>query len=105
MTQLRNKVTAVPRPSSYLAPQWFVTLIFSLAMMASQFLLPSHLLAQAGSSDVLGTVTDSSGAVVVGAKVTIKDLGTSATRVATTDSNGGERTTDPVTKCAAGLGE
>ncbi len=58
-------------------------------MIAGQFLLPSHLLAQAGSSDVLGTVTDSSGAVIVGAKVTIKDLNTSATRVATTDSSGG----------------
>jgi hypothetical protein len=56
--------------------------------MAGQFLLPSHLQAQAGSSDVLGTVTDSSGAVIVGAKVTIKDLSTSAARVATTDAKG-----------------
>jgi len=64
-------------------------LFIVLSVIAGQFLLPSHLLAQAGSSDILGTVTDSSGAVVVGAKVTVKDLNTSATRVATTDANGG----------------
>jgi outer membrane receptor protein involved in Fe transport len=69
--------------------RWIAFLFIVLSVIAGQFLLPSHLVAQVGSSDVLGTVTDSSGAVVVGAKVTIKDLNTSATRVATTDSNGG----------------
>ena len=69
-------------------PRWITILFIALGVIAGQFLLPSHLLAQAGSSDVLGTVTDSSGAVIVGAKVTIKDLSTSAARVATTDAKG-----------------
>jgi hypothetical protein len=42
--------------------------------------------AQLTTADVLGTVTDSTGAVVPGAKVTIKNLGTGVT--ATTKSNG-----------------
>ena len=42
--------------------------------------------AQLTTADVLGTITDSTGAVVPGAKVTIKNLGTGVT--ATTKSNG-----------------
>src|SRR5262249_32719762 len=40
------------------------------------------------TGDVLGTVTDASGAGVAGAKVTIKNLGTGAVRVVTTGADG-----------------
>jgi hypothetical protein len=51
-------------------------------------IVPDSLHAQVGSADVLGTVTDPTGAVIVGAKVTIKNLGTAATRVATSSDKG-----------------
>ncbi len=50
--------------------------------------VPCSLRAQVGTSDVLGTVTDSTGAVVVGANVTIKNLGTAEKRSATTSDKG-----------------
>ena len=45
-------------------------------------------LAQSVSGTILGTVTDSSGAIVAGAKVTIINEGTALTRTVTSDSNG-----------------
>ena len=45
-------------------------------------------LAQSVSGTILGTVTDSSGAVVAGAKVTIINEGTALTRTVTSDANG-----------------
>jgi hypothetical protein len=51
-------------------------------------LVPCSLQAQVGTSDVLGNVTDSSGAVVVGANVTIKNLGTAEKRTAATSDKG-----------------
>ena len=44
--------------------------------------------AQSVSGTILGTVTDSTGAIVAGAKVTIVNEGTGLTRVLTADSNG-----------------
>jgi hypothetical protein len=44
--------------------------------------------AQSTFGEFVGTVKDPSGAVVAGCTVTVKNLGTSATRTATTDSNG-----------------
>jgi hypothetical protein len=44
--------------------------------------------AQVGVADILGTVTDPSGAVVQNAKVTVTDLGTAATRTASTNDRG-----------------
>ena len=44
--------------------------------------------AQSTFGEFLGTVKDPSGAVVAGCAVTVKNLGTGATRTATTDSNG-----------------
>jgi hypothetical protein len=51
-------------------------------------LTPGAALAQAVSGTILGTVTDSTGAVVANAKVTIVNEGTGLTRVVTADSNG-----------------
>ena len=48
----------------------------------------STVLAQAVTGTLLGTVTDSSGAVVTGAKVTITNEGTGFTRTANTDAAG-----------------
>ena len=45
-------------------------------------------LAQSVSGTILGTVTDSSGAIVAGAKVTIINEGTALTRTVTSDANG-----------------
>jgi hypothetical protein len=57
-------------------------------LLAILLLAPLHLLAQVGTSDVLGTVTDSSGGLIPNAHVTIKNLGTSAVRTATTSERG-----------------
>jgi hypothetical protein len=51
--------------------------------------LPNMVRAQVGAADVLGIVTDPSGAVVVNATVTVKNLGTSAIRTVNTDERGG----------------
>jgi hypothetical protein len=48
----------------------------------------STALAQSVSGTILGTVTDSSGAIVAGAKVTIINEGTALTRTVTSDANG-----------------
>ena len=48
----------------------------------------SAALAQSVSGTILGTVTDSSGAIVAGAKVTILNEGTALTRTVTSDANG-----------------
>jgi hypothetical protein len=45
-------------------------------------------LAQTNFGRISGTVTDPSGAAVPGAKVTIRDVDTQATRSLTSDSNG-----------------
>ncbi|MEO8049057.1 MAG: TonB-dependent receptor [Acidobacteriota bacterium] len=44
--------------------------------------------AQVSTADILGTVTDSSGAVLVGAKITVENPETGLTRTATSDSSG-----------------
>jgi outer membrane receptor protein involved in Fe transport len=45
-------------------------------------------LAQVSSGDVLGTVTDTTGAVINNAKITLKNLGTAATRTTTSNDKG-----------------
>jgi hypothetical protein len=59
-----------------------------LYVVALLGLLPAPTLAQTVSGTILGTVTDSTGAVVANAKVTIVNEGTGLTRVVTADSNG-----------------
>ncbi|MGH9665238.1 MAG: carboxypeptidase-like regulatory domain-containing protein, partial [Bryobacteraceae bacterium] len=44
--------------------------------------------AQISTATLVGTVTDPSGAVVVGATVQVKNIGTSITRTAATDASG-----------------
>src|SRR5664279_5005033 len=52
------------------------------------FLLASFLAAQTTSTEVLGTVTDSTGAVVPNAAITLLRIETGEKRQATTDSSG-----------------
>ena len=55
---------------------WIVQLLTGLGLAQSTF------------GEFVGTVKDPSGALIAGCKVTVKNLGTSATRDATTDSTG-----------------
>ena len=56
--------------------------------VAVLLLLSSAALAQVEKGIIAGTVTDTSGAVVVGAAVTVTGAGTNAVRTATTDGAG-----------------
>jgi hypothetical protein len=49
---------------------------------------PLMMMAQVNTADILGTATDSSGAVVPGVKITAKNAGTAAEYTAVTDSGG-----------------
>ncbi len=60
----------------------------ALCLLALTFGLAPSAVAQSVSGTILGTVTDSTGAIVAGAKVTIVNEGTGLTRVLTADSNG-----------------
>jgi Carboxypeptidase regulatory-like domain len=60
----------------------------ALCVIALSLGLAASAAAQSVSGTILGTVTDSSGATVPGAKVTIVNEGTGLTRVLTADSNG-----------------
>ena len=61
----------------------------SFALLAALFLFASGTLAQSNTDGAIGGgVTDSSGAVVPGANVMARNLGTSATATATTEGNG-----------------
>jgi hypothetical protein len=59
-----------------------------LAVAVAVVLLPAAALAQFDAATVLGTVRDSSGAVVPGATVTLKNLNTGITADAVSDENG-----------------
>jgi Carboxypeptidase regulatory-like domain/TonB dependent receptor len=59
--------------------------VFFLALL---FLVTSTALCQLTTADILGTVTDASGAVVPNATVTLTNLGTNETRVAQTGGSG-----------------
>ena len=60
--------------------------VYTYAVLAALFAGISP--AQSTFGEFLGTVHDPSGAVVAGCTITVKNLGTSATRTATSDSNG-----------------
>lgn len=59
-----------------------------LMVAAALFVFPRFAAAQAVNGSVVGTVTDSSGAVVPQAKVTITNTGTNVSQTATTDGSG-----------------
>jgi hypothetical protein len=64
------------------------TVIRVLAILALLFVVSSLVFGQAETGQVTGTVTDPSGAIVSGAKVTITDVNTSASRTAATNGSG-----------------
>ena len=59
-----------------------------LAMLVAAVLLPATVFAQFDTATVLGTVRDSSGAVVPGATVTLKNVATGIVATAVSDENG-----------------
>jgi hypothetical protein len=60
----------------------------SAALLCGSFLVAGPALAQVTTADILGTVTDASGAVVPNASVTIVNLGTNEKRTATSNESG-----------------
>ncbi len=63
--------------------------VMFLLVFVSHLTIPASLSAQAlGSSGIEGTVMDSSGAVILGASVTIRNVATGASRTVTADSSG-----------------
>jgi Carboxypeptidase regulatory-like domain len=59
-----------------------------LGLIVAAWLLPALAAAQAVTGTILGLITDSTGAVMPGATVTLTNTGTGLVRVVTTDSNG-----------------
>jgi len=80
MTQLSFR-RAAPALASRRIPGSLLTVLLLLA-----FVFALH--AQRTTADVLGVVTDSTGAVIPGAKVAVRNLDTNAESVATTDDGG-----------------
>ena len=67
-------------------------LAFTCVLMAAIALCPNRIMAQSQTEGAIGgTISDQSGAVVPGATVTARNLGTNATSTATADSTGGYR--------------
>ncbi|MGH9508931.1 MAG: TonB-dependent receptor domain-containing protein [Terriglobales bacterium] len=64
-----------------------------LLVLALSLLTPASLLAQLGSGQIEGTVTDPNGAVVSGAKITLMNTETGIARELTTGDSGGYRAT------------
>src|SRR6516162_1809161 len=62
--------------------------VLAFAVLSFALISGGSLLAQSFRGTILGTVTDSSGAAVPGATVTIKNLDTGLTRVVTTSEDG-----------------
>ncbi len=59
-----------------------------LGLIIAASLLPGSLAAQAVTGTIIGVITDSTGAVMPGASVTLTNTGTGLTRIVITDSNG-----------------
>jgi hypothetical protein len=75
-------------PSSWLRKNLARILSIVLFCAVLPFLFTPRLAAQVGSSDIIGTITDTSGAVVPGATVTLRNLDTGAQRAATSNESG-----------------
>ncbi|HMK30150.1 MAG TPA: carboxypeptidase regulatory-like domain-containing protein [Terriglobales bacterium] len=67
---------------------------FVIAILMLLLTFSGAALAQFEKGSIGGTVTDASGAVVVGAAITVTDTGTNAVRTTTTDSAGGYTVTN-----------
>src|ERR1700693_4944335 len=76
--------TSIAQKLGRLSAQIYVFAVFLAVVQLFSVISP----AQSTFGEFVGTVKDPSGAVVAGCTVTIKNLGTSATRTTTTDSNG-----------------
>ncbi|MGA9960505.1 MAG: carboxypeptidase regulatory-like domain-containing protein, partial [Acidobacteriaceae bacterium] len=61
--------------------------IWTIVLLAA-LLLPTSLLGQTATGSIVGTATDASGGVIVGATVTLTQVGTNETRTTVTDSRG-----------------
>src|ERR1700728_2106355 len=68
-------------PKTYCFLKWGYTLAFCTAL----FLISIRGSAQVTTADIVGTITDSTGAVVPGAKITLTNLGTAVKTI--TQSN------------------
>ncbi len=66
----------------------FATLLIFVGILAALLTDPSSTYAQVAGGTILGTVSDPSGAVVVGAEITIKDVATGVVRTVTSNSAG-----------------
>jgi len=65
-----------------------VVLLLTVALCFCAAVTPSLLLGQVGTASISGRVTDSSGAAIPAATVTIRNIATSATQASTTDEQG-----------------
>jgi hypothetical protein len=65
---------------------WYTSQMLVALMLIGGVLSPVH--AQSARSSIVGTVTDSSGGVVSGARVTVVNTGTRATRTVETNARG-----------------
>ena len=63
-------------------------MIWALAALLGVGIFVPGLIAQANKGMISGTVTDTSGAVIVGANIEVKDVGTGITYPTVTDSHG-----------------
>src|SRR5271155_1814280 len=71
--------------------QCFVARGFSVALLILVItlgIIPRPALAQLESATINGTVTDPTGAVIAGAKVTLRNVGTSVEKVTTSNGSG-----------------
>jgi hypothetical protein len=66
----------------------FIRRLRALFLGSLAALLASPLAAQSTFGTILGTVHDASGALVIGAQITLLNTGTTATRIAASDENG-----------------
>src|ERR1700691_1493933 len=75
--------TATSRPQSVAAAFWCLLLCLCVTLATGEFAV-----AQQATAVLTGVVKDASGAVVVGAKITLRDAQTNSSRTATTSKDG-----------------
>jgi hypothetical protein len=86
MNQIERKENKCPK-RAFFQPPWR-SIMWSVCMVALLAIFSLTANAQAGNADVLGTVTDSTGAVIPDATVTLHNLSTLADRVITSNAKG-----------------